>query len=90
MDFAALTPRVGWEVAYVIVFATFVAYFLIPVGQKHLRPTLVSMYSYLQPMIATTLSIAIGMDVFTWQKAIAAVLIFGGVILVNRSRAAAG
>jgi len=88
-DYAAITPTLGWEIAYVIFFATFVAYFLIPVGQKQLRPTLVSMYSYLQPMIAAALSIAIGMDRFTWQKALAALLVFGGVFLVNRSRAAA-
>ena len=85
---AAVTPRVGWEIAFVIVFATFVAYFLIPLGQKRLRPTLVSMYSYLQPMIAAGVSIAIGMDAFTWQKALAALLVFGGVALVSRSRAA--
>ena len=88
-DFAALTPKLGWELAYIIVFATFVAYFLIPIGQKHLRPTLVSMYSYLQPMITAGVSIAVGMDLFTWQKALAAVLVFGGVFLVSRSRAAA-
>ena len=88
-DYAAITPTVGWEIAYVVFFATFVAYFLIPIGQKHLRPTLVSMYSYLQPMIAAGVSIAVGMDLFTWQKALAAVLVFGGVFLVSRSRAAA-
>ena len=87
-DYAAFTPKVGLEIGHVIFFATFVAYFLIPVGQKRLRPTLVSMYSYLQPMIAAALSIAIGMDRFTWQKAVAAVLVFGGVFLVSRSRAA--
>jgi drug/metabolite transporter (DMT)-like permease len=88
LDPAAVTPQVGWEIAFVIVFATFVAYFLIPLGQKRLRPTLVSMYSYLQPMIAAGVSIAIGMDAFTWQKALAALLVFGGVALVSRSRAA--
>ncbi|MCR4824043.1 MAG: DMT family transporter [Bacteroidales bacterium] len=87
-DFSAIAPDVAWEIAFVIFFATFVAYFLIPVGQKLLRPTLVSLYSYLQPMIATALSIAIGMDRFTWQKALAAFLVFGGLVLVSRSRAA--
>ena len=90
LDPASIAPRVGWEIAFVVVFATFVAYFFIPLGQKRLRPTLVSMYSYLQPMIAAGVSIAIGMDAFTWQKALAAVLVFGGVALVSRSRAAAG
>ena len=83
-----MQPSVLWEIAYVIIFATFVAYFLIPVGQKQLRPTVVSMYSYLQPIIAAAVSVVVGMDRFTWQKALAIVLVFVGVALVNRSRAA--
>ena len=71
-----------------IVFATFVSYFLIPFGQKRIRPTLVSMYSYIQPIIATVISIIIGMDILTWQKLLAAAMVFGGVIIVSRSRKA--
>ena len=88
-DFAAIPPTVRWEIAYLVFFATFVAYFLIPFGQKHLRPTLVSMYTYLQPILAAVVSIWAGMDVLTWQKLVATALIVGGVILVSRSRAAA-
>lgn len=86
---SALTSRVVWEVLFVIVFATFVAYFLIPVGQKRIRPTLVSMYSYIQPLLAAVISICIGQDSLTWQKIVAAVLVFTGVAIVTRSRAAA-
>lgn len=87
-NYAAIPSNVRWEIAYLIFFATFVAYFLIPFGQKRLRPTLVSMYTYLQPIIAAIISIWLGMDVLTWQKLLATVLIVGGVILVSRSRAA--
>lgn len=75
-----------WELGYLIVFATFMSYFLIPFGQKSIRPTLVSMYSYIQPIIATVISVIIGMDMLTWQKVLAAALVFGGVIVVSRSR----
>ena len=75
-----------WELGYLIVFATFMSYFLIPFGQKRIRPTLVSMYSYIQPIIATVISVIIGMDMLTWQKVLAAALVFGGVIVVSRSR----
>lgn len=74
------------ELAYLIVCATFVTYFLIPVSQKRIRPTLVSMYTYIQPIIAIVISIAIGMDVLTWQKVLAAVMVFGGVIIVSFSK----
>ena len=74
-----------WELGYLIVFATFMAYFLIPYGQKRIRPTLVSMYSYIQPIIATVISIIIGMDMLTWQKLLAALMVFAGVFVVSRS-----
>lgn len=74
------------ELAYLIILATFVTYFLIPVAQKRIRPTLVSMYSYIQPIIAIVISIVIGMDHLTWQKILAAAMVFGGVIIVSYSR----
>lgn len=77
-----------WELGYLVVFATFISYFLIPYGQKRIRPTLVSMYSYIQPIIATVLSIILGMDILTWQKILAAAMVFGGVIIVSRSKGA--
>lgn len=76
-----------WELGYLVVFATFISYFLIPYGQKRIRPTLVSMYSYIQPIIATILSIILGMDILTWEKVLAAAMVFGGVIIVSRSKA---
>ena len=82
-------PRVQLlELAFLVVFATCVCYFLIPLGQKIIRPTLVSMYSYVQPIIATVISICIGMDGVTWQKVLAALMVFAGVFVVSRSRAA--
>ena len=86
-DYAAIPTNVRWEIGYLIVFATVIAYYLIPYGQKYLRPTLVSMYNYLSPIIATTVSIWTGMDVITWQKVVAASAIVGGVILVSKSPA---
>lgn len=88
-DFAAIPHNVLWEIAYLVFFATFVAYFLIPYGQKRICPTLVSMYTYLQPIIAAVVSIITGLDILTWQKLFATLLVFAGVALVMRSRAAA-
>ena len=78
-----------WELGFLIVFATFVSYFLIPFGQKRIRPTLVSMYSYIQPIIATIISIILCMDILTWQKLMAALMVFAGVFIVSHSRAKA-
>jgi len=85
LDWSAI-PRIQLaELAYLVVCATFITYFLIPIGQKRIRPTLVSMYSYVQPIIAIVISICIGMDTLTWQKVAAAVMVFGGVIIVSYS-----
>jgi drug/metabolite transporter (DMT)-like permease len=85
-QFASLPISYLAELAFLIICATFVTYFLIPVGQKLLRPTLVSMYSYVQPIVAIVVSIYVGMDTLSWQKVLAAVTVFAGVIIVSRSR----
>ena len=86
--FAAVPTQVWWEIGYMIFFSTFLAYYLIPVGQQRIRPTLVSMYGYLQPIIAIAVAIWTGMDRLTFTKILAALLVFTGVWVVNRSRAA--
>jgi drug/metabolite transporter (DMT)-like permease len=88
VDWAGIPAKQYAELAYLIVCATFVTYFLIPLAQKRIRPTIVSMYSYVQPIIAIAISIAIGMDTLTWQKTLATALVFFGLIIVSRSRAA--
>ncbi len=87
-DFVAVPTTVWWEIAFMIFFSTFIAYYLIPIGQQRIRPTLVSMYGYLQPIIAIAVAIWTGMDRLTVTKLLAALLVFLGVWVVNRSRAA--
>lgn len=86
LDFTALPKQHIAELAFLIICATFITYFLIPVGQKILRPTLVSMYSYVQPIVAIVVSIYVGMDTLSWQKVLAAVTVFAGVAIVSYSR----
>ena len=88
VDWAGIPAIQYAELAYLIICATFISYFLIPIAQKRIRPTLISMYSYVQPIIAIAISIAIGMDTLTWQKALATLLVFGGLIIVSYSRSA--
>jgi len=82
-DYAAMTPSVALQIGFVVVFATFVAYFLVPVGQKRIRPMVVCMYSYVQPVIAMVISLCLGLDSFTWPKLAATALVFAGVAVVN-------
>ena len=86
LDFGSIPAIQIAELAFLIFCATFITYFLIPVGQKRIRPTLVSMYSYVQPIIAIVISISVGMEMLTWQKVLAAVMVFGGVVVVSYSK----
>ena len=88
IDYTAQPANILWELTFLIVCSTFITYFLIPIGQQRIRPTLVSMYSYVQPIIAIAISICIGMDTLTWQKVLAAATVFTGVVIVSYSRGA--
>lgn len=74
------------EIAYVVVGGTFLAYILMIRGQQVLRPTVVSMYNYVQPIVAVIVSIVLGLAVFTLTHALAVALIFSGVALVTLSK----
>lgn len=73
--------------AYVFVGATFLAYLLIPMAIKRIRPTTASMYNYLQPVVASVIAVFAMGSGFGAQKFAASLLIFLGVYLVTQSRA---
>lgn len=72
--------------AYVLVGATFLAYMLIPMAVRYIRPTTASMYNYVQPIVACALAIVLAQDTFSWDKLLAAGTVFLGVFLVTKSR----
>lgn len=74
------------EVGYVVFFGTFVSYLLSIVGQRVLRPTVVSVYNYVQPIVSVTVSVLTGLGVFTWPQGLAIILVFSGVWLVVKSQ----
>ena len=71
---------------YVLFGATFLPYLLIPMSLKRIRPTTVSMYNYVQPIVASFIAVMIGQDTLSWQKVLSAVLVFTGVYLVTQSK----
>jgi drug/metabolite transporter (DMT)-like permease len=85
-DFTLLTSGTYWRIGYVVLFATFLGYLLIPIGQKILRPTTLSMYNYIQPVVASFAAVFIGIDTFGIEKALSGVLVFAGVYIVTQSK----
>lgn len=71
------------EMLFIVVFATVLGYFLIPYAMKWLRATTVSIYTNLQPVVASLVAIVVGQDILTWDKPVAAVLVLLGAYFVT-------
>jgi drug/metabolite transporter (DMT)-like permease len=85
INFPAITTAAWLGIIYIIILNTFVAYLLINFALKSVSATVVSYYSYLQPVIAAVMSVTVGQGGITLPKILAALLIFTGVWIVNRS-----
>ena len=86
LSWASFTAATWLEVVYMVVLGTFVSYLLSVVAQSVLRPTVVSVYNYVQPIVSVVVSVAVGMSVFTLPQGVAVVLVFTGVWLVIKSK----
>lgn len=84
---SALTAAEWAGVIYVVVMGTFVAYILMMTGQKTLPPTVVGIYNYFQPVVATCVGLWLGLDIMTPLKGLAMIFIFSGVFLVTTAAA---
>ena len=77
------------QIGYVVIGGSFLAYIFIMTAQRLLRPTVVSMYNYMQPIVASIAAIIMGLGVFGWEKGIAIALVFLGVYIVTKSKSKA-
>lgn len=75
-----------WEVGYVVCIGTFVCYILTMIGQRTLRPTVVSVYNYVQPIVSVATSLLMGIGILKPTHALAVILVFSGVWLVTKSK----
>ena len=69
---------------FIIVLATVMGYFLIPFAMKYLHATTVSIYTNLQPVIASLVAIYVGQDILTWDKPAAALLVLISAYIVTK------
>jgi len=82
---ASFPPEVWASIGYVLVGTTFFAYLLNAYALKHVNASVVSIYIYLQPLVATVIALSIGKDQLDLIKVGSGVLIFVGVFLVSRN-----
>jgi len=83
VKWAVIPTNIYLEIAFVVICTTFIAYLLNSLALKQLSPTTVSIYIYLQPVLAALFAIFWGADYLDIQKIIAALFIFLGVYLVS-------
>ena len=85
VEWSSFPPKIMWEVAFVVVCTTVVAYLLNSSALKQLNPSTVSIYIYTQPVLATLFAIFRSSDTLDNMKIISASIIFIGVYLVSVS-----
>lgn len=85
-DYSSFSPFIIFAVLFVIIGATFGTYLLNPLALRHLKATTVTIFIYVQPIIAGISAIIMGSDSLDFIKVIASMLIFIGVFLVTKRR----
>lgn len=85
VDYAALPSGVWFGIAYIVLFGTAFSYLTLPFAQRCLRPTVVSIYNYVQPVCAALMALILGVGDFGPVKIAATALIFAGVWFVSRN-----
>lgn len=89
LNYSGLDIETIGGILFVVFGGTFISYILVPIGQRILRPTVATMYNYVQPIVAGGVAIYWGLDHFNLLKLFAIVLIFSGVFLVTQSKSRA-
>jgi drug/metabolite transporter (DMT)-like permease len=83
MDWSSITLIAWLQIGFVIVGSTYLGYLLITFGLRRLSPTIVSTYTYTQPIIAAYLATLMGQDHIDLVMVVSALLIFAGVFVVS-------
>ncbi len=84
IDFNTMDTSVYLKIGYVVFFSTCITYLFNLFALTTLKPTTVSVFIYLQPVLATMFALFRGSDSLNVVKVIATLLIFLGVALVTK------
>jgi len=86
---AAIPTRQVLAVSYLVVFGSLLGYSCFVYAMTHLSAALVSVYTFVNPIVAVGLGWLFFREPFGWREMAAMLVIFTGVLLVQRSEAAA-
>ena len=81
---AQITPKSWYALAYLILLGSVVAFTAYNWLLEHYSPTLVATHTYVNPLVAVLLGWMYGGEVVTLRVILAAALVTGAVVLVDR------
>ncbi|MBQ9137790.1 MAG: EamA family transporter [Alistipes sp.] len=88
VDLTALEGHHLWlAAAFVLIVPTYLPNLLLNYSLRYVQPTVTSIYTYIQPILAVVLSVAMGLDRLHLDTLLFALMIFTGVWLVIGSNA---
>lgn len=79
----SFTNDIYLKILFVVVCTTFIAYLLNAFALKSLNPSIVSIYIYLQPVLASVIAILYNSDTIDYVKIVSSIFIFIAVFLVS-------
>jgi drug/metabolite transporter (DMT)-like permease len=86
IDWESIPTTIYYNIGFVVLFTTFLAYLINLMAMKELKPTTLSVFIYLQPLFASIIAISLQKDELNFIKVISAILIFVGVYLVTHKK----
>jgi drug/metabolite transporter (DMT)-like permease len=86
IDWANIPTNIYYNIGFVVLFTTFLAYLINLMAMKELKPTTLSVFIYLQPLFASIIAISLQKDELNMIKIFSALLIFVGVFLVTHKK----
>ncbi len=85
IEWNLLPTNIIYKIIFVVVCTTFLTYLFNLLALTKLKPTTVSTFVYLQPVVASVFALAMKSDTISTVKIVASVFIFIGVYLVSKS-----
>lgn len=84
VEWALMPPFAWWSIVYVVLGTTFFAYLLNAWGLKFVNSSVVGIYIYLQPVLATFVAMILKSDKLELRDILFSLLIMSGVYLVSK------
>lgn len=85
-SFQHIPFEIELKIGYTLLFTSFLVYLLNTYGMRRANSSLVGVYIYLQPLLASVIAVFLGRDILTFEKCLYGGMILFGVWMVSYGR----